>query len=253
MNNENQQAERIQKVLSAQGFGSRRQIEKWIEEGQVRVNGQPATIGMRITTQDKIMLHGKPVVLNAPKFFKTKVIMYNKPEGEVVTLDDPDGRPTVFEQLPNLRSGRWVNVGRLDINTTGLLLLTNDGELANRLMKPNFQIERKYAVRVLGDVLDEHVDALLAGVELEDGFAKFETVQYAGGTGANSWYHVTIKEGRKREVRRLWEAVDMKVSRLIRIAFGPILLPPRLKVGDYQYLTEDEVEALLKLTGMRAS
>jgi len=238
--------ERIQKLLAAAGLGSRREIEGWIKAGRLTINGRTAQLGDRITTADRIALDSrllKTLIHATPD--DRRVILYHKPEGELTTRKDPEGRPTVFESLPRLRRSRWVSVGRLDTNTSGLLLFTTDGELANRLMHPSHEIEREYAVRVLGKITDEQLAALKTGVRLDDGMAKFDAIHEAGGEGANHWYHVTIKEGRNREVRRLWEAVGVTVSRLIRIRYGAISLPRQLPRGAWRDATEGELAALM--------
>jgi 23S rRNA pseudouridine2605 synthase len=237
-------SEKIQKVLANAGVGSRRQIEEWIKEGRIAVNGRVATIGDRMTYRDVVTVDGREVKLAKSKNQKTRVLLYHKPEGEMCTRSDPEGRPTIFDSLPIIRNSRWICVGRLDFNTSGLLLITNDGELANNLMHPSSEIEREYAVRIRGDVTPEHISKLKRGMKLEDGHAQFEQVVDAGGTGANHWYHVTVKEGRNRLVRRLWEALDLSVSRLIRIRFGNVYLPAGLKRGQHIELTEEEVAEL---------
>lgn len=241
--------EKLQKVLARAGLGSRRQIERWIEEGRLTVDGAPAHLGQRVGPESRIALDGRPVPLErlAPRH---RILIYHKPEGEVCTRRDPEGRPTVFEHLPSLRAGRWITVGRLDVNSSGLLLVTDDGELANRLMHPSSGIEREYAVRVFGEVEESAVRRLTEGVMLEDGPARFESVRFAGGSGANRWYHVVLKEGRKREVRRLWEAVGAQVSRLIRVRYGPVTLPRRLRPGKWQALDKEDARALYELAGL---
>ena len=242
--------ERIQKVLANAGFGSRRDIERQIEAGEVRVNGKPAKLGDRITPDDKVTIGKRRV--GAWRLGDTghRTIVYNKPLGELVTRFDPQHRPTVFRNLPPLKTGRWIAVGRLDINTTGLMIFTTDGELANRLMHPARQIEREYAVRVHGDVEDAKLQRLVEGVELEDGMARFEEIVSSGGEASNRWYHVVIMEGRKREVRRLWEAVGLQVSRLKRVRFGPVMLEKRLPAGKWRPLEGGEVQALLEAAGL---
>jgi len=242
--------EKLQKVLARAGLGSRRELEDWIREGRIRVNGQRATIGDRVGPEDRITVDGRPLPKQRQSAPRRRVIAYHKPLGEVCTRDDPEGRPTVFEQLPGLRNGRWVSIGRLDINTAGLLLLTNDGELANRLMHPSREVEREYAVRVLGEIAPDVLERLRTGVELEDGPARFESVRDAGGQGANHWYHVVLREGRNREVRRLWEAQGVTVSRLLRVRYGPIGLPRRLRPGRWEELQAQDVDALLAAVGM---
>ena len=244
-------AERLQKVLAAAGLGSRREIETWISEGRITINGRPAKLGDRIRGVDRISVDGKPVkALERGSETRRRVILYHKPEGELTTRKDPEGRPTVFEALPRLRGSRWVSVGRLDTNTSGLLIFTNDGALANKLMHPSSQIEREYAVRVLGKVTDEQLALLKRGVKLEDGMAAFDDIQEAGGEGANHWYHVILREGRNREVRRLWEAVGVTVSRLIRVRFGALALPRDLPRGSWRDATEEEANGLLAAAQM---
>lgn len=240
--------EKIQKVLARAGYGSRREIETWIEHGRIKVNGQLATLGDRVGPADRIFLDGKPLRLqHSPRL---RVIAYHKPVGEVCTRQDPEGRPTIFERLPRIQHGRWIAVGRLDITTSGLLLLTTDGDLANRLMHPSSEIEREYAVRVLGELTPENLQQLQSGVMLDDGMAHFDRILDSGGEGSNHWYHVTLREGRNREVRRLWEAVGMKVSRLIRIRYGNIELGRSLRPGKFRDLELDELQRLLKQVGM---
>lgn len=237
---------RLQKVLANAGFGSRRALEKRIEAGEVMVNGKLAKLGDRVTPEDHIMLGNRPVGAWRLKEQQQQVIIYNKPEGEVVTRDDPEGRPTVFKRLPRLQSGRWISVGRLDINTSGLIIFTTDGELANQLMHPSQQIEREYAVRVHGEVTEDMLQQMVNGIELEDGSARFEEVVESGGEGTNHWFHVVIMEGRKREVRRLWEAVGVKVNRLKRVRYGPIFLDSSLSIGRHRPLSEKELSELLE-------
>ncbi len=235
-------AERIQKHLARVGAGSRRQVERWIDEGRLTVDGQPARPGQPVDGSESFALDGRLIKLvRKPK--RHAWLAYHKPEGEVTTRHDPEGRPTVFEALPKGRR-RWIVVGRLDINTSGLLLFTSDGDLANRLMHPSWEVPRTYAVRVLGEVTEASLARLTTGVRLDDGPARFDTVVAAGGTGANTWFHVQLAEGRNREVRRLWEAVGHRVSRLIRIGYGPIALPPGLKQGQHRALEPAEVQAL---------
>ncbi len=241
---------RLQKLLAEAGLGSRRTIESWISAGRVRVNAQVAKLGDRATPADRIQIDGRWVPLRLNRLAPPQIIAYHKPVGELVTRRDPEGRPTVFQRLPRPRQGRWIAVGRLDLNTSGLLLLTTDGALANRLMHPATGIEREYAVRILGPVEPHTLEQLAQGIELEDGLARFEQIIDQGGSGANHWYHVVIREGRNREVRRLWEAAGCTVSRLIRIRYGNIRLGRRLFAGHWRPLTDEERSELLTLAGM---
>ncbi|ORU94086.1 MAG: 23S rRNA pseudouridylate synthase B [Cycloclasticus sp. symbiont of Bathymodiolus heckerae] len=244
-----QQPERIQKLLAQAGVGSRRQVEKWIADGSIDVNGAQAKLGDKITTRDIVKLRGRPVKLAGKLQVDTQVLIYHKPAGEIVSKRDPEGRPSVFKRLPRLKTGRWIAVGRLDLNTQGLLMFTNDGDLANKLMHPSQQVDREYAVRVMGVVTSEMVERLVKGVELEDGKARFEDVHESGGAGINRWFHVVVAEGRNRVVRRLWESQNCKVSRLIRVRYGTVFLPPGLPTGHHQFLDKKEVQALKSLTG----
>ncbi len=228
--------ERIQKILARAGYGSRREIERWVNAGDITVNGVVATTGQAVSEDDKITIRGKVIKLASKLKAKPQVLLYHKKVGEICSRNDPEGRKTVFDNLPKLSSGRWIQVGRLDINTDGLLLFTTDGELANRLMHPSYEIEREYASRILGNVTDEMIDRLTTGVELEDGIAKFTRIHFEGGEGANSWYHVVLNEGKNREVRRLWESQDVVVSRLRRIRYGDIVLHRSLRAGAYEHL-----------------
>ncbi len=234
---------KLHKVLAQAGLGSRLEMEQLILEGRISVNGEPAHIGQRIQFGDTVKINGKPirVRIDAPP---PRVIAYHKPTGEVVTHDDPQNRPTVFRRLPKLFQGKWQSVGRLDLNTEGLLLLTSSGELANKLMHPRFGLEREYAVRVLGALSAEEKKRLLEGVQLDDGNAYFGSIEAGGGEGANCWYKVTISEGRNREVRRMFEAVGHAVSRLIRIRYGAMVLPRGLKRGAFVELDERDIMAL---------
>jgi 23S rRNA pseudouridine2605 synthase len=244
--------ERIQKVLANAGLGSRRQVEQWIREGRIRINGRLAQLGDQVTESDQLKIDGKPVSDKRLKQLqKHYVILYNKPEGEIVSRHDEQGRKTVFDHLPALDNGRWVAVGRLDINSSGLLLFTTHGELANRLMHPSQQIEREYAVRVHGEVTDELLERLVNGVELDDGFARFEEIVDSGGDASNHWYHVVIMEGRKREVRRLWESIGVQVNRLKRVRFGPVFLNSAVKAGRLRSLTREEIRNLAEMTGLK--
>jgi 23S rRNA pseudouridine2605 synthase len=237
---------KLHKALADAGHGSRRELEEWIAAGRISVNGEPAHVGQRISPDDKVRVNGKLVQLKSGDTRLPRVLLYHKPEGEIVSRDDPEGRPTVFEKLPRINNGRWIAVGRLDFNSCGLMLFTSSGELANRLMHPRYALEREYAVRVLGQPSVEAVAQLKAGIQLEDGIAHFNRFLEAGGEGANHWYNVTISEGRNREVRRMFEAVGLTVSRLMRVRYGPVQLPPGLKRGLCRELDPQEVGTLLK-------
>lgn len=237
--------ERLQKALARIGLGSRREIETWIRQGAVTLEGRTAQLGDRYHSGQRVTFRGKVVYLLEKKAVPTRVLLYHKPIGEVVSRHDPEGRPTVFTQLPHPRQGRWITVGRLDITTQGLLLVTTNGELANRLMHPSQKIEREYAVRVRGKVEKSVLERLLQGVTLDDGPAHFETIREAGGEGTNRWFHVTLREGRNRIVRRLWESQGIVVSRLMRVRFGELELPPRLRAGKVMELEPDQVTALM--------
>lgn len=244
--------EKLQKVLARTGMGSRREIERWIEQGRVTVNDKIATIGDRVTDSDNIKVDGKPTTLQRSKVVK-RVIAYHKPVGEVCSRVDPEGRPTIFSNLPKLKSGRWISIGRLDLNTSGLLLLTTDGELANKLMHPSSEIEREYAVRILGEVSPDILKQLKTKVPLDDGDAHFSEIKDAGGQGANHWYHVVLKEGRNREVRRLWEHFGFAVSRLMRLRYGNIKLERGLRPAKAEELSEKEMLALYQSVNMKYS
>lgn len=244
--------EKLQKVLARIGLGSRREIESWIGAGRISVNGQIASLGCRVDSLDQILVDGRPVKRDIANEEARRVMLYNKPEGEVCTRDDPEGRPTVFDRLPRLKHGRWINIGRLDINTSGLLLFTTDGELANRLMHPSYQMDREYAVRVMGEVDEEMIERLKTGVMLDDGPARFTDIVAAGGEGINRWYHVCLMEGRNREVRRLWESQGMRVNRLKRVRFGPVFLGPELPVGRWREMKQNEIDALSQEVGLES-
>ncbi|MFZ0219694.1 MAG: pseudouridine synthase [Candidatus Aquirickettsiella sp.] len=242
--------EKIQKVLANLGIGSRREVERWIRAGRICINQRPAKLGDRIDLAAKILIDGKPVPLMPAIDFKRRVLIYHKPEGEICARSDPERRPTVFEHLPPLHGQRWIMIGRLDINTLGLLIFTNDGELAHRLSHPSYEIEREYAVRVLGRVDERILERLKKGVTLEDGMANFTQIEERGGSGANHWYHVVLKEGRNREVRRLWESQGVNVSRLLRVRFGNVILPEDLSRGQYQELKTDAIQKLASLVAL---
>jgi len=242
------EAPKLHKVLAQAGLGSRLEMEQLILEGRISVNNEPAHIGQRIQFGDQVKINGKPIrVRIAPP--PPRVIAYHKPAGEIVSHDDPQNRPTVFRRLPRLQQGKWQSVGRLDLNTEGLLLFTSSGELANRLMHPRFGLEREYAVRVLGALSNEEKQQLLEGVQLDDGPAQFSSIEDVGGEGANCWYRVTISEGRNREVRRMMEAVGHAVSRLIRIRYGAMVLPHGLRRGQWLELDETDIAALTRAAG----
>lgn len=240
------QAERLQKRLAAAGLGSRREIEDWIRAGRLRINGQPARLGDRVLDSDGVELDGKRLALGRAAA-APRVLVYHKPEGELVTRSDPQGRPTVFRHLPAVPGGKWVAVGRLDVNTSGLLLLTDSGELANRLMHPRYEVEREYLARVLGALNPSEQARLLSGVTLGDGLAKFDRLAPEGpAEGANRWYRVVLREGRNREVRRLFEAVGRRVSRLLRVRYGPVSLPRDLRPGRWVELSGEPLAEIVK-------
>ncbi|MBH1971156.1 23S rRNA pseudouridine(2605) synthase RluB [Moraxellaceae bacterium AER2_44_116] len=244
-------SEKLQKVLARVGLGSRRHMEEAIIQGRVSVNGKIAEIGQRIEATDELRVDGRRVDFALEEETRRRVIIYYKPEGEICSRQDPEGRPTVFDNLPNLRGERWVMVGRLDINSSGLLLFTNDGELANRLMHPSNEVEREYAVRVMGEVTPAARQALLDGVTLDDGPAKFESFTEVGGEGINRWYQVVVKEGRNREVRRLFESQGLRVSRLLRIRYGTVSLPRQLHTGRWIELDKDEIDGITALVKLK--
>lgn len=245
----NAQSEKLHKVLADAGIGSRRDMEELIIAGRVSVNGQPAHIGQRVMPSDQVRVNGKPLARKQPGR-PPRVLLYHKPAGEIVSQDDPDNRPTVFDKLPKVAGSRWIAVGRLDFNTEGLLIFSTSGELANRLMHPRYEVEREYAVRILGELNEEQKRKLLEGVELDDGPARFARLEEAGGEGANRWYRAVISEGRNREVRRMFAAVGLEVSRLIRIRYGAIQLPRSLGRGRYSELAPEWVQAWLHDLGI---
>ncbi len=236
-------SERVQKALARMGYGSRREIERLIGEEKIRINGQLAKLGDHVTEGDKVNVGNRRAIIKSD-VNRIRVLLYNKPEGEICTQKDEQGRPTVFKSIGRLKEGRWIGVGRLDINSSGLLLFTNYGDLANHLMHPSSEIEREYAVRVQGEVTQDMIKNMLKGVELEDGLLKFDQILDGGGQGANHWYHVILKEGKNREVRRLWQSQDVRVSRLTRVRYGGIVLPRDLKVGKKLELTLDEIKKM---------
>ncbi|HEY4697135.1 MAG TPA: pseudouridine synthase [Gallionella sp.] len=244
--------EKLQKMLAQAGLGSRRAMEEWIVAGRITVNGEPATLGMRVVEGDKVQADRRTIRVGG-QVSAARVLLYHKPEGEIVSRDDPEKRASVFDKLPRLRGQKWIAIGRLDFNTSGLLIFTTSGELANRLMHPRFEFEREYAVRVQGTMTDAQMNqALNHGIELEDGLVKFEILEDQGGEGFNHWYRVMLKEGRNRVVRRAFDALGLPVSRLMRVRFGIISLPPRLKRGMTAELGEGEVEQLLDWVGLTA-
>lgn len=237
---------KLQKLLAQKGLGSRREMETLIASGQVKLNSHTAVIGDRAGPGDVIRIGRRTIRVHVEEELP-KVLLYHKPEGEIVSRNDPQDRPSVFDKLPYLRSSKWIAIGRLDFNTSGLLIFTNDGALANRMMHPRFEMEREYAVRILGELTEEQMKQLTTGVTLEDGEAAFTYLADQGGEGANHWYRVILKEGKNREVRRMFEAIGLTVSRLMRVRFGPINLPPRIKRGQWLELDEKESRRLLNL------
>jgi 23S rRNA pseudouridine2605 synthase len=242
-------AQKLQKMLAAAGLGSRREMETWISAGRVSINGVTATLGERVSPGDRVLVDKRPVKMSFDVELP-RVLIYHKQDGEIVSRDDPKARKTVFDALPRVRNGKWIAIGRLDFNTEGLLIFTTSGELANRLMHPSFEVEREYSVRIMGEMSQEQMKSMTAGIELDDGKAYFERIAEMGGEGSNRWYQVIIKEGRNREVRRMFEKVGMMVSRLIRVRFGMVNLPPRIKRGQMLELESAQVAAILKWVGL---
>lgn len=246
-------SEKLQKVLARAGLGSRRQAETWIEEGRVSVDGEVATVGDRVEGHEDIRVDGKRVPVRSEEEQQHRILIYHKNVGEVSSRSDPENRPTVFDHLPNLRGARWVQVGRLDINTAGLMLFTTDGELAHRLMHPSNEFTREYAVRVRGEITEDKRRAMLEGVELEDGVSRFQSIEDAGGSeeGVNRWYKVTLIGGKYREVRRLLESQNLEVSRLIRTRFGDVTLPPDLRRGRWMDMPPEQVKQLVSQVNLK--
>ncbi|VUD56583.1 Ribosomal large subunit pseudouridine synthase B [Thalassocella blandensis] len=242
--------EKLQKVLARAGIGSRREMEKAIAGGQVSVNGKVAKLGDRVSQRDKIAYNGQPISMNTREQQRLRVLLYNKPEGEICSRHDPEGRRTVYDKLPKLKIGRWISVGRLDFNTSGLLLFTNDGELANRLMHPSSNIDREYLVRIQGDVDDAMIKALKEGVLLDDGIAKFTDIVAGSAEGSNLWFYCVVMEGKNREVRRLWESQGVRVSRLKRVRYGNIFIPSHVRVGQWVELQDAEIGDLCETAGL---
>ncbi len=242
-------SEKLQKVLANMGMGSRRGLEVWITEGRFRVNGKVAKLGDRVEEDDHIMVDGKPIRYEQPKH---RYLIYNKPSNEICSRDDPEGRKSVFDKLPRLKKQRWISVGRLDYSTSGLLIFTTDGELANKLMHPSSKIDREYAVRILGDVTEEILNNMREGVLLDDGMAKFTDIQKGRDEeSANEWYYVVLMDGRNREVRRLWESQGLTVSRLKRVRYGHFFLPSAVKAGQYTDLKAKDIRLLYEMAGVK--
>ena len=241
-----EEAPRLQKWLADLGYGSRRQMETWIRDGRILINGEPAELGQRVLERDKVEVDGNPV-RGARRSQRSRVLVMNKPAGMVCTRKDPEGRKTVYDDLPRLKSGRWISIGRLDIQTTGLLLLTNDGALAHKMMHPSTGLDREYAVRVRGRLEDEALEMLREGIMIDGEVHRFSDVQYYDGRGHNHWYHVVLMEGKNREVRKLFESVGVPVSRLKRVRYGPVMLPSRLATGRLSELGYDDLKTLYRL------
>lgn len=246
-------SEKLQKILANAGLGSRREVEKWIAAGRVSVNGSIATLGERATEKDTIRVDGNLVTLKSKDEVYTRVLAYHKPLNEVSTAKDPQGRETVFDSLPRTKFGRWIGIGRLDINTTGLLLFTNNGELAHRLMHPSYEVERRYAVRVFGEVTNEMIQNLQKGVLIDGHLCQFDSIIDKGGEGANHWYEVGLAEGKNREVRKLWQSQGVEVSRLIRVKYGPVELPSSLSRGRWEDLSAEKINELSDLVKLKVT
>lgn len=242
--------EKLQKVLAREGVGSRREMERVIAAGKVVVNGKVAQLGDRVSVKDTVVVDGRRIRLTPPQEQAIRVLLYNKPEGEICSRNDPEGRKTVYERLPEIKGERWISVGRLDFNTSGLLLFTNNGELANKLMHPSSMIDREYLVRVQGTVDDDMKKRLREGVQLEDGVARFTDIVDGSGEGSNQWYYCVVMEGRNREVRRLWESQGVKVSRLKRVRYGNIFIPSHVRVGQWLELNYREIKELCQTAGV---
>ncbi len=243
--------QKLHKLMAQAGYGSRRSAETMIKNNRVVVNNKLAEVGLRVSVEDSVILDGRKINLSRYLNDETRVLILNKQAGIICSNKDDKGRKTVFKLLP--KDCRWIMVGRLDINTSGLLLFTNNGELARRLMHPSFTIIREYLVRVLGKVEQTHIDKLLQGIELQDGVANFDKVKFVGGSGANSWYRVSLTEGKNREVRRLWESLEFRVSRLIRVRYGDIILPDNMRAKQMDYLSTKQIKLLLKSVGISKS
>lgn len=237
---------KLQKLLAQKGLGSRREMEALIASGRVCINGRVAILGDRVSAKDRVQIGKREIRFDLSERLP-RVLLYHKPEGEIVSRHDPEGRPTVFDKLPHLKSSKWIAIGRLDFNTSGLLIFTTDGSLANRLMHPRFEVEREYAVRIIGELTAEQITQLTTGVHLEDGIASFTQLAEQGGEGINHWYRVILQEGKNREIRRMFEALGITVSRLMRVRFGPINLPPRIKRGKWLELDERKTQRLLDM------
>lgn len=242
--------ERIQKFLANMGMGSRRSIEELIKQKKITVNQKPIDLGHMVYGNEIIHINGRRIYFKNTEKRESRLIIYHKPEGEIVSHSDPKHQKTVFQKLPKVKNGKWISIGRLDINTSGLLLITNDGKLANHMMHPSQQIDREYSVRILGEVTEDIINNIRKGVKLDDGIAHVDTFEHTGGEGANQWYRIILKEGRNREIRRLVESQNLKVSRLIRTRYGPLNLPSHLKRGQFMEIEKKNLEKIFKMLGM---